>query len=342
MVSGGKFRVSGLHVPDMKKTGKQKCSKPARKKAVKTPGDSLGECAQVVEQQAKGIEGRSAEIIPEVAAGRLKAARRIMGQHGAGSSKLRHHGGLSRFVSESDAVRCEAGERRRDFLEAHYALSGLLERAKAGRGATYALDSFVTLLDGFCAELLKLAEQPPRGLGEAMKKVLAGRVRLPLNVGRKDADFERIKRLLRRYGVGLPHKLKEGLNFELQKFAAVLISRTKTLRAQIELEGPSEDDFQQRLARLSLVPDDRWRTLLRKAPQYFYGSDWFETEEHCAQWAKPCIKKEEKKKAQKLARGGKLGLESNPGIRKVALKRRVEKVLGKCVAALLKAGLQGE
>jgi hypothetical protein len=228
---------------------------------------------------------------------------------------------------------------KRNYLEGEYALIGLLEGAKSGHGKVYALDSLVRLLDAYCAKLEQLAESPPREAAEAVRKVLASKVRLPINVCDKPLELKRVALLLRRRGVGraylrLPHKLKQGRNRNLQLFAASLISQTLELRRRIEDYGASADDFQQRLSKLPLLPDKRWRPLVLRSAEYFHGKDWLEKNEHCARWAKPWRDNPRKlipeHRSKRLRAAG-----DNTGVRKAKLQEHAEYLLRECLVSLI-------
>jgi hypothetical protein len=306
----------------MTKPRKNQREKPAREDVVKTFDKTTADpferdAEEIYARQVKNYEQAQAEGV-ELEEPSIEAIKEALSLHSVPQVR-------------TDTQKVE------DFCrEAHCALADLLKLAKGGSSKPYALDTLVALLDHSCAELQRLAERPPRGVSEAVKKVLAGRVRLPLNIGSKDVEIERIKRLLKRYRVGLPHRLKVGRTFELQKFAATLISETKALRAHIERHGPSNDDeFEQQLARLSPVPDKRWCTLLRKAPKHFYGSNWFATEEHCVRWAEPWTKSPKKRITEHRAKGLRNSL-AGRGHREAKLKERAMNELSKCFGVLVK------
>jgi len=228
---------------------------------------------------------------------------------------------------------------RRQYLEASIALNCLATEARTGESKVYALDSFVRLLDTFCAELELLAQSPPHHAADAVKKVLQSRVRLPVTIANKPSELKRVTKLMRRYGVGstslrLPHKLKGRKNFDLQLFAASLVAQTRELRRHIEDYGPNIDDFQQRLSKLPLLPTNRWRPLVLKSAEYFHGKDWLETAELCVRWARPWRHNPRKPIPEHRSKQRRLSGD-NSGVRKAKLREHAEHVLRECLVSLI-------
>lgn len=242
-----------------------------------------------------------------------------------------------RHNKDSEIAAQEAA--KRSYLEAEYALTSLLEATKAGSSKVYALDSLVRLLDAHCAKLKKLAESPPQQAADAVRRVLASRVRLPINVANKPSELQRVGKFLRQHGVGraylrLPHKLKQGRNGELQLFAALLIQETIELRRQIQDHGANADNFQQRLSKLPLLPDKRWRRIVLESAEYFHGEGWLETVSVCARWAKPWLKNSHKPIPHHRSKQRRL-LGSNLGVRKAQLQEHADYVLRESLVSLI-------
>jgi len=273
-VSGGKFQVSGWHVPDMKKTGKQKCSKPARKKAAKATEASPAlehelkiVYADALENHKSAIKRGERSEKPNKQALRVlllqkHKSRRSMARHGAGK------GDQLRFYSKVMALTDEADDR----IKSSVAL------IKEG-ASDIAIEGLVSAISTWVEILRELFAAAPESCKDATARIIRKRLTFPINfAGQQKYASDAFTWLYERgfqkdCAISVPVRMGDHSYEVLRVFGVQLFLKLKRLRSELDTRKPV-GAFEKKVAKLQRQPNASWRKVYEEAPLAFYGENW--------------------------------------------------------------------
>ena len=260
VVNGGKLRVSGLRVPDMKKTRKNGQGKPARKKPLEstsssTSNDAFEQGVQLVYEKALSNYEQAKKERLKLKKPSLAAIRAALKLHAVPLVEV------DKLVLEAD----------RTFRTAVDSLKG------AGDGQ--AMDHIVNAVTGWVELLRELFVEPPEACKEAAAKIIRTRLTFPINFAGSTTYAKSAYSWLNDHGFQqgcldeLPRERANKHTEIFRQFASLVVRRLSHLRSELELRTP-DADFEKAIASLPVRPDRAWRDCFIAAPAALFGDDW--------------------------------------------------------------------